>query len=122
MSDNHTQGRLVYQENSDVYTHILRDAEGRFILQLSQDASGQSEVNARRFAACWNACDGLSSKELEALPVPFAELALGELLRTRAELAAARALLDEVFKDVDPETNAQDALFDRISVFLKGQP
>lgn len=56
-------------------------------------------ANARRLAACWNACIGLPTDDLEALPVPFAELAVGELLSTRKELAAARSLLREVVVD-----------------------
>lgn len=46
----HTPGPWAYQEESDAYTHIVR-AGDRFLCQLSQDTSGESEANARLMAA-----------------------------------------------------------------------
>lgn len=56
----HTPGPWKYQNGLDKYTHIVRGANGRFVVQLSQDTSGQSEADARLIAAatdfleaCW---------------------------------------------------------------------
>ena len=53
----HTPWR--YQEESDVYTHIIREAPGRFILQLRQDTSGQTETLARSIVRDHNCHDDL---------------------------------------------------------------
>lgn len=47
-----------YQENSDAYTHIVRSGD-RFILQLSQDTSGQSEATARFIVRACNSHEAL---------------------------------------------------------------
>ena len=47
----HTPGEWLYQEESDAYTHIVRDSDGKFIAQLPQDTSGVAEANARLIAA-----------------------------------------------------------------------
>lgn len=47
---------------------ITKDAEGnRVRRELSFD-------DARRLVACWNACDGIRTEALEALPRPFGDL------------------------------------------------
>lgn len=46
-----TQGPWAYQEQSDAYTHIVRGPNNRFICQLSQDSSGESEKTARLISA-----------------------------------------------------------------------
>jgi hypothetical protein len=40
-----------YQEKSDAYTHIVRDADNRYVCGCSQDSSGNAEANARLVAA-----------------------------------------------------------------------
>lgn len=52
----HTPGPWSYQEQSDAYTHIVREGDGspgggRFIVQFGQDTSGVAEANARLTAA-----------------------------------------------------------------------
>lgn len=52
MSENkHTPGPWKYQENSDVYTHIVRHGDDRFLCNLGQDTSGRAEADARLIAA-----------------------------------------------------------------------
>lgn len=48
-----TPGNWFYQENSDVYTHIVRPADrpGVIITHLAQDSSGVTEADARLIAA-----------------------------------------------------------------------
>lgn len=50
----HTALPWRYQEKSDAYTHIVRSGD-RFILQLSQDTSGQAEATARFIVRAVNA-------------------------------------------------------------------
>lgn len=65
-NDAYTQGRLTYQENSDAYTHILRDPSGRWIVASAPQSSlPHHEANLRRLAACWNACAGIPTAALE---------------------------------------------------------
>jgi hypothetical protein len=37
-------GPWQYQKNADAYTHIIRDVDGRFICQLSQDANKEDAL------------------------------------------------------------------------------
>lgn len=46
-----TQGPWAYQEQSDAYTHIVRGPNNRFICQLDQTTSAETEANARLIAA-----------------------------------------------------------------------
>jgi hypothetical protein len=51
MSGAHTPGPWHYQEESDLYTHIVRGPDNFFVCQLQQDTSGYAEANARLIAA-----------------------------------------------------------------------
>jgi len=59
MSEKHTPGRLgvftVYGEPE------LRDDAGNVVAFISR----YNSANARRLAACWNACEGLETEQLE---------------------------------------------------------
>lgn len=97
MSDQHTKGKIeAFTEPEFSGWWALREQtyDGRNH-ELGSGDGGLFEKDARRLAAAWNACEGLETEHLESLPVPFAELALGDLLSTRKELAAVRALLCE---------------------------
>ena len=48
--DRATPGPWVYQENSDAYTHIVREASGAFMCQFAQDTTGKAEGVARFMA------------------------------------------------------------------------
>ncbi|KOE99771.1 hypothetical protein [Stenotrophomonas geniculata] len=58
-----TQGPWAYQEQNDAYTHIVRGPNNRFICQLSQDSSGESERTARLIAAAPELLDALVKAE-----------------------------------------------------------
>ena len=72
----HTQGRLRVTHNSwEVSTlhcdgiavarvHIDSDVDER----TQQHLESVKEANARRLVACWNACDGIPTDMLEAMP------------------------------------------------------
>lgn len=59
MSSKHTPGPWAYQEDSDVYTHIVRGPGNRFICQLAQTTSAEIEANARLIAAAPELLDAL---------------------------------------------------------------
>lgn len=40
-----------YQEESDAYTHIVRDAQGGFVGSTPQSTSGEAEATAKLWAA-----------------------------------------------------------------------
>lgn len=61
-----TEGKWIYQEDSDVYTHIVRPAENlnRIIATCGQDSTGESEANAHLIAS---APDLLESHEMNVI-------------------------------------------------------
>jgi hypothetical protein len=103
MSGQHTQGRIEVAQilGGD---WIVQTVERNKFGQAALIAANLTEANARRLTACWNACEGLSTEQLEVLkkPVPSNILALiGERDGARIELAAASALLREVVKECE---------------------
>lgn len=48
-----------YQEPADVYTHIVRDVNARYVCQMPQDTAGRAEANARLIVRAVNAHDAL---------------------------------------------------------------
>ena len=58
----HTQGRL---KAFNLYaTPEIRDQDDEFVAHL-KDGGPRSVSNARRLVACWNACDGVPTADLE---------------------------------------------------------
>ncbi|MEF2265384.1 hypothetical protein V3C40_01210 [Janthinobacterium sp. LS2A] len=88
---------------------------------------GMRTANARRLAACWNACDGLTQDHFDG---GWSAKGLSEYAKqVENTLAAARALLAEVVKPHDDHVAAVTAagerptvnpLAARINNFLKG--
>ena len=110
----HTQGKLFHQEGfNTLYTFYGGGEVGLTIAianTLDHQVKGRHEeasANARRLAACWNACAGFETGALEQLPE-------GETILTRLQewqkdcidaqvqrddlLAACKAVMDE-YKD-----------------------
>lgn len=63
-----TQGRMAAIHGS----YLVIEGTGERIGRCGDH--GPHVANARRLAACWNACEGLDTDKLETLPRPFAEL------------------------------------------------
>lgn len=89
-----------------------------------KNAPGMREANARRLVACWNACDGLSTENLENNN-PIKDGLRG----LNAQIRAARALLAEAVKPHNDHVKAVQAtgeqpainpLAIQINSFLKG--
>lgn len=70
MSAGHTEGRVEVQHIAAGYYDLVAD--------LRTVASYAQHDNARRLAACWNACQGIDTEKLEKLPASFGELLSAE--------------------------------------------
>lgn len=100
MSGN-TQGRVTVHENGDANSYALRSADNRWLVALLHNGEaglGQQRENMRRLAACWNACEGMSTEDVEACPggglLHLAEFANGVVLQRDALLASTQVLLN----------------------------
>jgi len=85
MSAQHTPGRVTFRDDGDANHWSLLTADGRWLLALLHNGEAPSErqaANFRRLAACWNACEGISTDALERL---------GTLDRARVDLDVIRA-------------------------------
>ena len=81
----HTQGTLA-ERNGRIY---CADRENLTIANIAQSSDGDySPANARRLVACWNACIGISTENLED-NIPILALLLDELAKARAAIAKA---------------------------------
>jgi hypothetical protein len=92
VSGQHTQGRLHVCSHS---AERLRDEAGEWVADTAAVRRGVLEgtANARRLAACWNACEGISTEELEGVVaigktlVAISDGLMAERDQLRAELA-----------------------------------
>lgn len=98
----HTKGRLTVKECSDGFE--LKDDSGNDILVGGNSgydgAYVESEANARRLAACWNACEGLSQDHFDGDWTAKGLSKYAKSLEEKSaalekELAAARALIQQ---------------------------
>jgi hypothetical protein len=64
MSGQHTQGRLTASQYLDDGRYGLLSAANEILVGIK---AGLSEQDARRLAACWNTCVGMTTEEIEAL-------------------------------------------------------
>lgn len=89
MSAQHTQGKLKVVSTYAIPE--IRDQADNFLFAAGS-ASPQSFVNARRLAACWNACEGISTDLLENLTLTGDTIAARLKLRdaTERDLATQR--------------------------------
>lgn len=64
----HTQSRLTYRETGDANCYMVLDDNGNWLLNLIHNGGqlpAKQAENMRRFVACWNACDGIETAQLE---------------------------------------------------------
>lgn len=64
MTNEHTQGRLAYVERGDAFCHAVFKEQGDQVAVVVS-ATQTQQGDARRLAACWNACQGISTEVLE---------------------------------------------------------
>lgn len=105
MNSDTYQGRLIYDENCDAYTHLLRDDSGiRIIASTQQSSRDEHEANARRLAACWNACRGISTEELVDIENT------GGMLGPREDIARIAGQRNEMVEALSELLNEVDGL------------
>lgn len=121
MSGQHTQGRLAVHVTPLLSEIWLRREDCDGVLAQPKAIVG-NDADARRLVACWNACDGGSTEDLEALAffgIPVTKVVDGikqERDTARAELATARTLLAEINASIP--NDHFDPLVDRIRALL----
>lgn len=66
MSAQHTQGRLYFLQKYPSVLHAKQGSHGRRVCCTeSFGDKDENEANARRLAACWNACQAIPTEILE---------------------------------------------------------
>ena len=97
MTTTHTPGRLQVPEPYDgQYGVIVENDSGRYAVAVSI----RNPADARRLAACWNACDGIPTEALERTKddtTPVFEL----LMQTTKQRDALRTALNNLLNTVN---------------------
>lgn len=132
MSGQHTQGRLIAR-----YEYLMPESHaGRKIGGASDKAKDfaeyahiiatggskyhDAEANVRRLAACWNACEGVSTEGVELIADKGGMFQVGlNRVNAERELDAARALLQDLI-DIEGPQPGTAAWADKVRAFLKG--
>ena len=107
----HTEGKIeAYTEESFSGWFALRQiTDDGLNHEIGSGDGGLFEPDARRLAAAWNACEGLTTENLESIVFVGETIRIrfdfinAELRQAQAELNAARALLREVVDMVSSE-------------------
>lgn len=99
MSAKHTQGKVIpavssFQPIGPCYAVGIQDAKVAIAItgKFGEPDADISEANARRIAACWNACDGIPTAWLEGGAADILEHSIA-LIKQRDELLAALRLI-----------------------------
>ena len=95
MSDKNTKGRLSIKENGDANSYALLDESGNWLLSILHNGEKLTSVQRetmRRVAACWNACEGISTDELEEIA------STGGMLGPREDVARIAKQRDELLE------------------------
>ena len=101
MMSKHTQWTLA-ERKGRIYA---ADRENLTIANIARSSDGDySPSNARRLVACWNACIGISTENLED-NIPILALLMDELAKARAAIAAAK--IGEAAKKGTPQPQTQ---------------
>lgn len=75
MTATHTPTRLTFRANGNANSYTLLDDQGGWFMSMlvnGRQLEPRQEANLRRLAACWNACDGISTDALETGPTMLA--------------------------------------------------
>jgi hypothetical protein len=102
----HTQGRLTINQNGiavggPFHEYTNGSAQSQVFMVCVMETASHVE-NARRLAACWNACEGLPTDRLESESIENTLACnTGEIYELRAKLAIAFVLLAEMLQDAE---------------------
>lgn len=99
MTAQHTKTHLTFRENGEANSYALLDDQGRWFMSLllnGEQVTARQEANLRRLAACWNACDGIDTAELEHIA------STGGMLGPREDVARIAAHRDELLAALQP--------------------
>jgi hypothetical protein len=106
MSEQHTPGLLIPHDPTYAL-HAIRCEKGRIVADVGYSGTKERDItNARRLAACWNACDLMPTEDVERL----ADIGQGvmNLVVTAADLKAER----------DQARTQRDQLLDALKALL----
>lgn len=121
MSAKHTQGKAIPAVSSfppigPCYSVGMQDTKVAIAItgKFGEPDADISEANARRIAACWNACDGIPTAWLEGGAADILEHSIA-LIKQRDELLA---LLTEVAGNFTRDDDLPDNLLPRIDAAI----
>lgn len=107
MTTEHTQGRIWVNAEK---TAIVHAEDGRIACPPNHSQRWAWDANARRIAACWNACQGSSTESLEENGAASFESAV-ELVKQRDDLMTALTRLSAAALARDTTMGDQCGLF-----------
>lgn len=128
MSTTHTPGRILFREGGEANQQAMLSEDGRWWLALLANGGMTTErqrANFRRLAACWNACEGISTWALETGPRMLQAYQREQDRADKAEREGdeLRATLAALVRDADSEPDTeylQGAGINRVAVHRNG--
>lgn len=109
----HTQGRITFKADGDANHYTLLDEGGRWLMSVlmnGEQLTAKQEANLRRIAACWNACKGVSTADLEMDGAAF------QVFNDRNQLRAAIEAAEQDSRRMQARINRLE--FERESMIL----
>lgn len=86
----HTKGCITFKEDAEANQYAMLDRNGHWLMSILHNGEALTEVqkaNFSRLAECWNACLGMSDKEISEGLVAIKHYA--EMVKKRDQLEAA---------------------------------
>ncbi len=111
----HTEGRL------SVHGVVVFDESGKIVCKMDCDLSGffDAKENARRLVACWNACDGIETEDLESAMSVSNQPLRENVMHSALIVEDNNRLITERTELVSAATKILDAVMDNASVPLE---
>ena len=124
MSGKHTQGEMSYQDkrpHCDGFSLFVGDQYVGFI--SDSDSRTDWNANSDRIAACWNACQGIDTADLDVGSVNIIQKLHDEaaklVLAQRDELLAALNLLKATDFGANVKTADDERHMDKVAAFAR---
>lgn len=87
----HTKGSIAFRADGDANHYAMIDKSGRWLMSVlmnGEQLTAQQEANLRRIVACWNACQCVSTADLEMDNAAFIQV-FNERNQLRADVETA---------------------------------